>query len=1144
MLRHRLCKFGHAMFFTLCVLLTGSFMQSCTDELDEYKYDDEYPEWLGASIYDFLKDGEHNGRTYKTLVAIIDSLDYDEILARTGSKTLFIADDDAFARFFQKNAWGVTSFEELSLTQMKILLMGSMLDNTYLLDMMSCLPAEGNADPVEGTCLRRDISLEAVDSIPYFTEDMLPKFNKNWDRFRVPNGKNRLPGLNLAVDASEPMMVHFLREFVKAKGMTEEDINILFNAPRGTKRSGDEAFIYQNQIIASDIDYGDFSDDTLTITCKNGYVYRMQDVLLPPSTMPQELRNHPKTRIFSHVLDRFSVPVYAANLSNKYNEINEFVDDPDSIYEMRYLNYSSVRPLHYLDQNGNPVVADGDEDSMLPFDPGWSQYRGDANSKVGADMAAMLVPSDETMYNFFANGTGKFLLEQFAPNETYSSDDYMSILPALDSIPQHVIAAFVKVLMLPSFVNSLPSKFDQVYDAESQEPLDVLPEHVEECVVANNGVIYILNNVFGPDKYRSVSAPPLVLDNMLIMQEAINQLGYNAYLLAMGATYSFFIPDNDYFVYYDPTTIESPTPLAYKFSAERVGSDRVDIMAVPYSYDPVTYELKESLSITQGTSVRTFMDEGNAYTITDPTTGEKRSLSFTWGQATTNAPSSFLRNRLTDLLDYLIVVGDVEDGNKYHRAKGYGTIKCDVNFSLMANGELAPEAFTFYGGEQLENGKAIKVMERFPEDNGVTYCTMPEINPAVDETLQSGIPTPPTESIYSKLKQSADKNGEFTNFYNLCVGPKDQSLKAFFEDIYPYINLDSLDRDSVRNYSIFYGSTSKTEGRNVPRDQAVPFFTSYHYTVYAPNNAAIDKAYAMGLPTWEELQNELGMKDDDADGSDDSDEPALDDEGNPIIKVSPKYKKVASYIRLINKFLRYHFQDNSVFVDNHMTAANYETAAINEETGRFFQLNLVPDGNTYKVIDHIGNAAKIVTSGEENKTYNIMTRDLLLYCGGSSLAELGEAIETSSFAALHEIDNIFLNNDILGYDGKFCRYANDGELINTMEVNGYQGPVNGAFIVADCYNQELLTDVEGVTVVKHLGYLMRATGNADKLNQEEYVLDENGNKILIDNDGYWCAKLYNEEAGAYFYQYVSGYDEEGNYIPSATPAKLMDQYLN
>ena len=1141
MLRHRLCKVGHAMLFALCVLVTGSFIQSCTDELDEYKYDDEYPEWLGASIYDFLKNGEHDGRTYNTLIAIIDTLGQNDVLARTGSKTLFIADDDAFARFFAKNNWGVSSFEDLSMTQMRILLFGSMLDNTYLLDMMSCLPSEGGADPVEGTCLRRDISLGAVDTVPYFTSDMLPEYNEYWDRFRTEKGGN---GLLLAVDASDPMMVHLLREFVKTQKITARDINIIFNADRSTTRSGDEGFIYGNQIIASGIDYGEYSDDTLTITCKNGFVYRMSDVLLPPSNMAQELRQHPNTRIFSHVLDRFSAPVYASGLSNEYNTYHNNSDNPDSIFEMRYLNSSTNRPLYKLDERGEPVTSLGDNEvvsSLLPFDPGWNRYSVDAASNPGADMAAILAPSDNTMYEFFANGAGNFLLEQFAPDATYNSEDPTSIIPALDSIPQYVISAFLEILMLPSFVDAVPSKFDLVYDRGSQEPLNISENDVEECVVANNGVIYILNNVFGPAKYRSVSAPPLIMDNMLIMSEAITQLGYDSYLLAMGTKYSFFVPDNDYFIYYDPATIESPSPLAYKFSAKRTGPENIAIYAVPYSYNTETYELSaEPLKITQGaSSVKYRLEEGtNGYVITDNVNNvERTGVDLTWTQISTTSPGGFLRNRFTDLLDYLIVLGDVEDGKKYYRSKGYGSIKCEINTGVRdAEGNLAPDAFTFYGGEQLENGKSIKVMERFPEDNGVTYCTMPE----VADTLQSGIPTPPTQSVYYKLKESAENNGVFSKFYKLCMGPEGQSLEDFFCDMYPYISTDSIDTDTVRVYSIFYGSTStrygqNTNGRNIPRDMAVPFFTSYHYTVYIPNNDAIDNVYAMGLPTWDELQTELGVFSDDENVEEEG------DESEEEIKAPEKAKKVAAYVRLINKFIRYHFQDNSIYVDNEVATAKYETASLDDETGKFFELELNQGVGTLNVLGEyvndagVRNSANVVTSGEENKTWNIMTRDMLLYCGNSLLSELGKAIETSSFAVVHEVDNALLNSGLIGYDGMFRRYADEGGLIDKVNISGDD------YIVEHLGNNDITIQINAETetadvVESSLYYIMRQTGGNDKLNKEEYILDENGNRMLIDNRGYWCAKVYDEETSAYYYKYVSGYDEEGNYVTVAAPA--------
>ena len=1133
------------MFFALCVLFTGSFIMSCTDELDEYKYDDEYPEWLGASIYDFLKDGNHNGRTYNNLIAIIDKLGYSDILARTGSKTIFVADDDAFARFYGNNKWGVSSFEDLTITQMKILLFGSMLDNTYLLDMMSCLPSSGGADPVEGTCIRRDISLDARDSVPYFTPDMLPKYNKYWDDFRTENGGN---GLLLALDATEPMMVHLLREFVKAKRITERDINIIFNADRSTKRSGDEGFIYGNQIIASDIDYGEFSDDTLTITCKNGFVYRMNNVLVPPSNMAQELRQHPNTKIFSHLLDRFSAPILNKSFSEKYNEYHGYVEDTKDVYVMRYLNYSNVRPFHFVDSVGQEAgvgtVANGNPDynSLLPYDPGWNRYVGDASSQAGADMAAMLVPSDEAMYEFFANGAGKFLLEQFAPNEEYSREDLTSIIPALDSIPLYNIGPFLEVLMLSSFVDYVPSKFDQVYDQGSQDPLNIKEEHVDECIVANNGVIYILNNAFAPAKYRSVSAPPSIMDNMLIMREAINQLGYDAYLLAMGAQYTFFVPDDEYFVYYDPVTIESQSPLAYKFSAKRVGDADIDIYAVPYIYNPVTYELSaEPAKITKGSSsVKFRLEEGESgYAVTDNETNfERKGLDMTWSKASKQSPGGFLFNRFTDLLDYLIVLGDVEDGNKYYRSKGYGTIKCDVNTAMRdSEGNLLAEAFTFYGGEQLENGKTVKVMERFPEENGVTYCTMSENA----DVLQSGIPTPPTQSIYSKLKQSADANGAFSNFYKICMGPEEQSLLEFFQDMYPDIDSDSLNTDSVRNYSIFYGTTSKTTGRNVPRDMAVPFFNSYHYTLYVPNNEAIEDIYAMGLPTWEELQAELGVYDAE---SDDEVADGEDSDEEEIITRPEKYKKVAAYVRLINKFVRYHFQDYSIFVDNNVASATYETAALNDATGRFFELELVPGPGTMKVLgEYEGNngrnTANVVTSGEENKTWNIMTRDLLLYCNdgmkASALSEYGAAIETSSFAVVHEIDRALLNSGLIGFDGMFRRYADGGGLIDKVNLGGTD------YIVEHCGKKEITLNIDAETetvetVASQLYNIMRSTGSNDKLNKEEYILDEFNNKYLIDKDGCWCARVYDEESETYSYRYVNGYDEEGNYITTTLPA--------
>jgi len=76
-------------------LVTGSFLlASCNENPLEVNE----PQWLGASIYNYLKTDGH----YTNYVKLIDDLNYAEVLAKTGSKTLFVANDSAFNEFYKK----------------------------------------------------------------------------------------------------------------------------------------------------------------------------------------------------------------------------------------------------------------------------------------------------------------------------------------------------------------------------------------------------------------------------------------------------------------------------------------------------------------------------------------------------------------------------------------------------------------------------------------------------------------------------------------------------------------------------------------------------------------------------------------------------------------------------------------------------------------------------------------------------------------------------------------------------------------------------------------------------------------------------------------------------------------------------------
>ena len=87
-------------------------LTACSD----YDLDERTPEGWGSSIYSWL-DEQGN---FTTTVRMIDELGYHEVLAKTGSKTLFVADDAAYERFYSNNRWGVRSYGDLTTSQKKL----------------------------------------------------------------------------------------------------------------------------------------------------------------------------------------------------------------------------------------------------------------------------------------------------------------------------------------------------------------------------------------------------------------------------------------------------------------------------------------------------------------------------------------------------------------------------------------------------------------------------------------------------------------------------------------------------------------------------------------------------------------------------------------------------------------------------------------------------------------------------------------------------------------------------------------------------------------------------------------------------------------------------------------------------------------
>ena len=125
-----------------CSMLLACGFSSCT----KYELDESVPEGWGESIYSYLNDQGN----YTNTIRLIDDLGLAEVLAKTGSKTVFAANDEAFQRFYASNEWGVKRYEDLSESQKSLLLKGSVINNSYQIDDLSSV--EG---PIEGQCMRR-----------------------------------------------------------------------------------------------------------------------------------------------------------------------------------------------------------------------------------------------------------------------------------------------------------------------------------------------------------------------------------------------------------------------------------------------------------------------------------------------------------------------------------------------------------------------------------------------------------------------------------------------------------------------------------------------------------------------------------------------------------------------------------------------------------------------------------------------------------------------------------------------------------------------------------------------------------------------------------------------------------------------------
>ena len=939
----------------MCAAGFGVF--SCTDK---YDLDTEQPSGLN-SIYGYLED--HGN--FSTAMRLIEDLDEKETLSRTGSRTMFVADDDAFRAFFESNPWGVKSYEDLTEAQKKLLLRSSVIENPFSTSMLSTA-----VGPVKGEVCRRASSITIYDSVmsipthSVLADKVLPAN----DRFNEIRANHDSIVLFTDNSVASPILA-FTSKFLSSNKIPSTDIDFIYNQTVGT-RLADDVYINNAKVIDANV------------FCKNGFIHKVDRVILPLDNMAEIIRKKPQASIYSSIVERFAAPEYSEADTRAYNTNKG--TEVDSVFIKRYFSdrtfgsTSAGSTAYEKDKNG--VSMEGN--ASLKFDPGWNGYiPGVANDRDGMqeDMGVMIVPSDKAMNEWWNSGYGQVIKNFYG---------------TIEATPSSTLAELVRVNQLVSFIQSVPSRFADILN-DANEPLGIKEADVDSVFLACNGVVYLTNKVFAPMSYSSVLFPA-VLDttHFKTIANAIENLQYKAYLNSMVAQYTFLLPTNDgMLTYIDPVSYGRTN-----------GNKDVQLWEI-YIADPT--EIASSAIVVD--VYEAIIADGKVYKKDDNYVRMSGGTGA-YNEGKHEGGHSIILDRIYDLLDNIIITEAYQPGKKYYRTKGRTFVRVDGN-SVGSN---------VYGSLQQDCKSPISVSQTYNMENGTSL-------------VLDGVPMSTSNSVAKLLKQHPET---FSDFYQLL-----EDANAIYKSYSTSRQSPTVENSRIAGDQEYGNLFNLKNGKTVGAEDVDPSLTkatyllnNYHYTIYAPTNAAMEEAYRLGLPKHEDLNN--------AELWDEAFKEMDEEEQNALIAETGccPGDSAARIREVMLDFVKYHIQDNSLFLDLGFDAGTYysgktslQPATDADDDGGSYNTGKYTPGRPYKIEvesisstgmtirDNVGNVRHVVTDGN---LYNLMAREYW-YKGANgkpfeNVDPYKIELDNSSFVVVHAIDGplIYADGQHLCSDGK------------------------------------------------------------------------------------------------------------------------------
>ena len=928
---------------------------SCTK--DYVVPEGELPSWLGESIYKELQHPSQLEGTFSTYCKLIEDLGYAEVLNKTGSKTIFPANDEAFARFFASgnNKFGASSYDQLTHSQKAELLFSTMIDNAILVGTLSNLQnSAGNM--LQGQLVKHATNMRLSYAVTPFAAQDMPANNKYFSRFK--NGSRN--SILAVFDNTVAPMVHLTGEYMLNNNMTVTGDDSDFKVLTGHDYVDGAAYIFDRMVTKGDV------------VCQNGYIHQLDEVLVNPGNMAEILRSGSDTRYISRMLDYYCFPDADMTLTEQYRDSASSAGSQDTVFAIRYLSKNSQRSKLAQPTRGVTVA----DNQLLDFDPGWNYYNptlkgGSANDD--AEIAAFLAPDDKAVEDYFLKEAAYILKNLGNPTLDLSAANLNAHLDAIYNNDPSIFASILNNVMKPYLTKTVPSTFSTVQN-DAFEFLDVTKNDIlkknngnYDVTIANNGVIYKMSKLFGPKLYNSVLGPASVYKDMRTMGEMLNdhqttagtasKLGADMYyyLLSMKARYGLFVPtDNEMqFIVIDPTSVKDDDGLkGLRFRFDPTADGSFHVMVKKYIYQSGPYNQLSS-----------YVEAANAQDV--------------------NIETGYFNSQIKDLLDYCtIVLADSTEtgkgsaqyglyGNRYYKTKHGGAVV--VNGNKVAGGlQISDPSQWSTITETFDANSADAKIE-----NGTVYRLDFPLQPTITSVMQ----TLSRPEFYDENADYDMAAPDYDHFLNFC-------LQFNNEDIYTFAGiLNGSEKETQKN-------TKLKAYRIIDDNDNWGMLSAYNYTLYAPTFAAMKTAQqTMGLPTWKTVMAIVNNW-----------ESVADQYGFKSQSDAAAYVK--EQLDKMTRFVRYHTQNSSLFADRYFKNYDPVTGLTTPEPAfstfcsnslGIAQTLLVSGGDNKLIVTDASGTKAIVSASSD--TANLIARDITTSTNGSY-----KSIETSSFVTVHGID--------------------------------------------------------------------------------------------------------------------------------------------